>query len=155
MSIILTITVFYGVATILVFWSRHFGLNAAQRALIEDNHQKAVSLIWAWASTESIQQAHFRWGSKRFGSLILEPKPSTTRLFLPHILVIVVGVLIYQRWFRYGGPLEPGDCPNTPNCSNYLIGCLTRFVFLTALSKGYTRYQNCSGHKPVSFDERF
>ncbi len=155
MNIIFSTFFVYLFLVVCISIFRWRALNSTRDALIDNNHQKAVSLTWAWASDDMIRQLHQRWGSNRFGSILIEPRPNVARIFYPHIAVCFAAVMVYQKFFRFGGPLEPGDCPNTPNCSNYLLGCLIRFSFFNALAKGYTRYQSCSSHKPLSFDERF
>ncbi|MCB1384957.1 MAG: membrane protein insertion efficiency factor YidD [Nitratireductor sp.] len=155
MQYIIFIIILYSFILFLTFIVRWRQLNVAARALIDNEHQQAVSLMWAWSSMDGIRSSIHRWGEGRFGPILLEPNPRFGAVLNPLKLAVIFLVVVYQAVFR-GVPLaQAGSCPNTPNCSNYLIGCVTRYGLLHALSKGYIRYQQCSGPHPPSYHERF
>lgn len=148
------IIIFCGIFLAVIVY-RNIAIDAAYNSLLIGNKQKSVSLIWAWATKYEIQAAHHESDELWLEGMMHEQEPKFIKLVNPLVLTIIVFVLCYQKYLRYGGLLEPGDCPNIPNCSNYLIGCLTRFSLIRAVTKGYIRTVHCSGKKEIDFGERF
>lgn len=139
-------------AVFLLSFRRLVCIRLIRRYLANGDFRNAISLMWAWASEEELLAIHQRWGERNFHGILLAQRPQLLRLFYPHVLVLVLATLTYQA-IRPGAWHGPGPCPAVPNCSNFLIGCLSRYGFFSAISRAHVRYQHCSGFSGVSFHE--
>lgn len=134
---------------------RHFLLISFRRALLNGDDRVAVSLGWAWATQEQILAAQQYWGSDIFGDILDFRRPEITRLFLFPRILFVMPIVLYQIGSRFAGHGLTGPCPSTPNCSNYLIGCLTRTGIITSLARAHIRISNCAGEDDVNYHPDF
>jgi undecaprenyl diphosphate synthase len=87
------------------------------------------------------------WGYTKYAPLSLFPRWMLIRLINPLCLTTVLCILIYQKLRLGHGFLSSGDCPQTPNCSNYAIGALFRMPYMIALKRIKHRIDNCMGSR--------
>ncbi|WP_352735813.1 MULTISPECIES: membrane protein insertion efficiency factor YidD [Mesorhizobium] len=125
------------------------------KALLEGRGIVAVSLAWAWISSEEITTSQRHRSSIDFGDISSYPEPGIVRLYAPHKITVVCAVVVYQHFLRFGSAFGPGDCPSVPNCSNYLVGCLTRYGLIESLKKTSVRIKACTGTREPRFSENF
>jgi putative component of membrane protein insertase Oxa1/YidC/SpoIIIJ protein YidD len=115
--------------------------------------RELVSVFWAWCDSNSCADIFENIENQEIARLInREPGVNKFRLLMPHVLLGIFSISFYQ-FLRPAGASGIGDCNQTPNCSNYAIGCLLRFNFIEALKKSKTRILNCSGESRVCFSE--
>jgi putative component of membrane protein insertase Oxa1/YidC/SpoIIIJ protein YidD len=117
--------------------------------------QELVSVFWAWCgSTSCMDVLKFIKDQRTVHLIHQEPDLTTYRLLFPHVLLVIISISLYQ-FMRNSGSSGVGDCGQTPNCSNYAIGCFLRFKFFEAFKKSKSRIVNCSGRTNVSFSGNF
>jgi putative component of membrane protein insertase Oxa1/YidC/SpoIIIJ protein YidD len=142
-------------AIIALYLYKHFALIRLRKFLLDNNNRDACSLAWAWASETEILALQNYWGGHVFGDISDFRRPFFERAVLPHKILILISVILYQNFGRFGPAFAAGDCPSTPNCSNYLIGCLSRYGLVTALAKSHIRVNCCTGGETPNFRENF
>jgi len=114
-----------------------------------------ISLTWAWAPSKVIHSRVRQLDAHDFNLILHKPMPKASAMLNPGKLLVCLSVVAYQIAFRGYGLISSGYCRNTPNCSNFMLGCLFRYSILEAFHKAYTRYDNCCGTYPITFDEKF
>lgn len=154
-DLIIVLASIYVVILIIVTAYRHYALIRLRRFLADGDNRNACSLAWAWASEMDILALQNYWGGHRFGDIIDFPKPHFWKALLPHKIIVLSAVLLYQHFGRFGPAFSAGDCPSVPNCSNFLIGCLPRYGLVTALAKAHIRVTCCTGNEQSNYRENF
>lgn len=126
--------------------NRRYGCHKLRTAAHGDKNRLAASLCWAWASSPEITELQASGSEGPLGNIFDFPAPKIWYLYLPHKLFAAMGVLVYQHLLRYGSAFGPGDCPCVPNCSNYFLGCLTRYSLTDAIAKARVRIRGCGNN---------
>lgn len=155
MDLLILFVIFYCLAVGVVFLYRQVVLGHIERAFSDRRDRLAVSLSWAWANRRDLHALSSRFGEHRLGPIFLERSLNVWRVFNPLVLVLLGGILLYQWVFRGARGFQVGDCPATPNCSNYAIGAVLRYGLIHGIAKSIVRMQSCDGDSTtISFHER-
>ena len=119
------------------------------------DERKALSFSWAWLNAKTQDNIFGNHICEKYlHALRDQPEIKLIRLILPHVNFVILAILFYQL-IRPTSIKGLGYCLETPNCSNYSLGCFLRFGFFTALNKAFNRCLNCSGTHDVSFSDSF
>ena len=139
----------------VVTLSQIIGNLRLRTALVDTNHRVRSSMAWAWASEKTILAAQRKYGPNVFGDILTFPIPKLSRLFLPWVAPIIFLVITYQFLGSILGKPPLGHCKSTPNCSNFLIGSLSRYSVASALSKTQLRVAECGSTSDTTYSERY
>ncbi len=154
LDLLLPISSVYLLAVGFVMAYRNYKVNQI-KFLNKGGERELISIFWAWCDFSSNRDILRKLETSEIETLLYrEPDINGFKLFMPHVLLVISFISVYQI-FRPAGTSGLGDCNQTPNCSNFAIGCFFRFNFIEAFKKTKLRLFSCSGKNKVSFSETF
>lgn len=117
-------------------------------------YDQALSSINSWEKKSCLCSDHKQKASINLFYSQNSKKPSLNYGFLNRFALILINFYRYSLSYFFGG-----QCKFYPTCSEYALGCYTKFGFLRSTQLVFVRLIKChpfsksSGYDPVPFKE--